>query len=200
MWKDTGGGDFEQPPVGTHLARCIRIIDIGTQKGEYQGKATFKRQVIIGWELPNELITEGDYTGKPFAVSRFYTASLSEKANLRKDLQNWRGKDFSPQELMGFDPRNVLGKVCMVSLTENDKGKIKVTGIMAAPKGVDIPSQINPSIYFSLEPNEYDAKVFEALSDGYKRMIQISPEWVELNNPNRSSGRKIEDVEEDIPF
>ena len=53
-WQDSGGGDFEQPPVGTHVARCIKVIDIGTQKGEYQGKANSKRQCIIGWELPTE--------------------------------------------------------------------------------------------------------------------------------------------------
>lgn len=199
MWKDTGGGDFEQPPVGTHLARCIRIIDIGTQKGEYQGKATFKRQVIIAWELPTELISEGEYAGKPFGVSRFYTASLSEKANLRKDLQNWRGRDFTPQELGGFDPRNILGKACMLSLTENDKGKIRVTGVMAKPKGVPIPEQVNPSLYFSLEPDEYDAKVFESLSDGYKKMIQISPEYIELTNPSKLRS-KVDDLEDDIPF
>ena len=57
-WSDSGGGDFEQPPVGTTVARCVKIIDIGTQKGEYQGKATSKRQCIIGWELPNELMDD----------------------------------------------------------------------------------------------------------------------------------------------
>lgn len=198
MWKDNGGGDFEQPPVGTHVARCVKIIDIGTQKGEYQGKATFKRQVIIGWELPNALITEGDYAGKPFAVSKFYTTSLSEKANLRKDLQNWRGRDFTPQELMGFDPRNILGKCCMVSLTENDKGKVRVTGVMALPKGLQVPDQINPAIYFSLEPDEYNKAVFDELSDGYKKMIQVSPEFQELLHP--SPAKRVEDLDDDIPF
>lgn len=201
MWKDNGGGDFEQPPVGTHVARCVKIIDIGTQKGEYQGKATFKRQVIIGWELPNTLMSDGEYAGKPFAVSKFYTASLSEKANLRKDLQNWRGRDFTPQELMGFDPRNILGKCCMVSLTENDKGKIRVTGVMALPKGMPVPDQVNQVLHFSLEPDEYDAKVFESLSDGYKKMIQLSPEYQEIVSPSQvRKGGNIEDIDDDIPF
>lgn len=100
-WNDAGSGNYEQPPVGTHLARCIKVIDIGTQKGEFQGKVTMKRQVIIGWELPNETMTEGEHAGKPFGVSKFYTASLNEKANLRADLANWRGRDFTPQELGG---------------------------------------------------------------------------------------------------
>src|ERR1700685_4504260 len=101
-WPDTRGGDFEQPPIGTHMARCVRVIDIGTQRGEYQGKVNIRRQCIIAWELPTELMSEGDSAGKPFIVSRFYTASLGKKANLRADLQNWRGREFTEEELSGF--------------------------------------------------------------------------------------------------
>lgn len=174
-WSDSGGGDFEQPPAGTHVARCVKIIDIGTQKGEWKGKAIVRRQCIVGWELPTELMQEGDYKGKPFLVSKFYTASLGEKANLRKDLENWRGQAFTEQELMGFDSKNVLGKPCMLSITLNDKNKARVSGVMAVPKGMPVPEQINPSVYFSLD--EFDQKTFEALSDGYKKLIQASPEY-----------------------
>lgn len=198
-WKDSGGGgSFEQPPVGTHVARCVKVIDIGTQQGEYEGKANFRRQTIIGWELPNELMTEGEYKGKPFIVSRFYTASLGEKANLRKDLQNWRGRDFTPQELAGFDPRNILGACCMLSLTLNDKQKIRVTGVMALPKGTAVPAQVNSGVFFSLESDEFDEAVYEKLSDGYKKMINISPEYKQLTSFD--SKKSKEALEEDIPF
>ena len=200
-WVDHGGGDFEQPPVGTHIARCVKIIDIGTQRGEYQGQVNIRRQCIIGWELPNELMSEGDYAGKPFAVSRFYTASLSTKANLRKDLENWRGRAFTETELEGFDAKNILGKTCMLSLTENDKGKVRVTGVMAIPKGTAAPAQINPSVFFSLERNEFDAKLFEGLSDGYKKFIMASPEYQEITRPGSSAPTgKFDDLESDIPF
>jgi len=201
-WADTGGGDFEQPPVGTHIARCVKIIDIGTQRGEYQGKANIRRQCIIGWELPNELLSEGDYAGKPFTVSRFYTASLSEKANLRKDLENWRGRSFTEEELNGFEAKNILGKPCMLALTPNDKGKVRVTGVMALPKGTEVPSQINPMVFFSLERDEFDAKLFESLSDGYKRLITVSPEYQEVTKPGGgiSTKGKFDDMENDIPF
>jgi hypothetical protein len=198
LWKDGGGSDFEQPPVGTHVAICFRIIDLGTQKGEYQGKPNFKRQNIISWELPNELMTEGDASGKPFVVGKFYTASLGEKANLRADLRNWRGKDFTPEELAGFKPQNILSKVCMLSLTMNDKGKVKVTGVMALPKGTIIPSQVNPNVYFSLD--EFDQKVFDSLSDGFKKMIIVSPEYQNIMNTHQKSDGGIMEMEDDIPF
>ena len=200
-WTDTGGGDFEQAPVGSHVARCVKIIDIGTQKGEYQGQANIRRQCIVGWELPNELMKEGDHAGKPFTVSRFYTASLGEKANLRKDLENWRGRAFTEQELMGFASKNILGKPCMLSVTHNDKGKARVTGVMALPKGMQVPDQINPSVYFSLD--EFDQAVFDALSDGYKKLIQSSPEYQHIANgpaPTKKPAGAFDDMADDIPF
>lgn len=197
-WKDTGGGDFEQPPIGTHVGRCTKIIDIGTQRGEYQGKAIIKRQCIVGWELSNELMTEGDYKGKPFVVSRFYTSSLSEKANLRKDLENWRGRGFTEEELNGFDAKNILGKPCMLSLTANEKGKVRVTGVMALPKGMIVPDQINPNVFFSLDTEEYNPVIFDSLSDGYKKLIQSSPEYQELTRPGSTTPPPAFD--DDIPF
>jgi hypothetical protein len=198
-WADSGGGDFAQAPIGTHIARCVKIIDIGTQKGEYQGKVNIRRQCIVGWELPNELMPDGEYAGKPFVVSRFYTASLGEKANLRKDLENWRGKSFTEQELLGFDSKNILDKPCMLSIIHNEKGKARVSGVMAVPKGTKTPDRVNDLVYFSLD--DFDAAVYEKLSDGYKKLIQASPEWAGIQNggAKKPAGR-FDDLEDDIPF
>ncbi len=199
-WSDTGGTDFEQAPIGTHVARCVKLIDIGTQKGEYQGKATARRQCIVGWELPTELMQDGENSGKPFVVSRFYTASLGEKANLRKDLENWRGRQFTEQELQGFDSKNILGKPCMLSVIHNEKGKARVSGVMAVPKGMAVPDQINATVYFSLD--EFDQKAFDALSEGYKKLIQASPEYQQIKAGGSEVKPKghFDDMEDDIPF
>lgn len=199
-WSNSGGGDFEQAPVGTEVARCIRIIDLGTQKGEYQGQVTRKRQNLISWELPNTQMSEGESAGKPFMVSKFYTASLGEKANLRKDLVNWRGREFTPEELEGFDPKNILGKCCMLSITSNDKGKSRVTAVMALPKGMIVPPQVNESIYFSLD--DFDLAIFDALSKGIKEMIQKSPEYAAAISPEKTaqSGAVDEEFNDDIPW
>ncbi len=197
--SDKGDGDFEQAPTGTHIATCIKIIDIGTQLGEYQGKPNQKRQVILMWELPNELMSQGDALGKPFIVQKFYTASLSEKATLRKDLINWRGRAFSEDELRGFELKNILGKCCQLQLTANDKGRVGVTGVMSLVKGTPTPPQINPSFYFSLDPKEFNQGAFDALADWYKDKITKSPEWAELH----SAGHMGEDAgfpDENIPF
>ena len=202
MLLKESGTDFEQPPVGTHLARCVSVIDIGTQKSEYQGKVNLRRQIIIGWELCNEHMQSGEFAGMPMKVGKFYTASLSEKANLRHDLENWRGRAFSAQELLGFDAKNIVGVPCLLSLTENDKGKVRVTGVMAVPRGTPVPPQVHPRIVLFLERDEFDKSTFDSLSEKMQAIIKLSPEYQELQNAPVQS----DDVgsfgmpEEDIPF
>lgn len=195
------GKEFAQAPVGTHMAICVSVIDIGTQEREWQGKKKWSRQVVLGWELPDELIPEGhgDFSGKPFFVSRFYTASIGEKATLRKDLVNWRGQEFTEKELDGFAIKNVLGKPCLITLTKNEAGKTRVNGISALPKQLKdkVPAPVNEMRYFSLDKEEFDMELFNGLTDGFKKMIQNSPEFQDLTGAKRPP--EVADREEHEP-
>lgn len=207
---DSGSGEFVQAPVGNHPARCIKLIDIGTQEGEYAGKPTFRRQIVVMWELPTETFQNKEGRDVPFVVSKWYTASLSEKANLRADLVNWRGRDFTQEELMGFESKNILDKTCMVQITHNDKGKAKVTGVSSVPKGFAVPPRVNEIVYFSLEKDEFDAAVFDTLGDFFQGKIKATPEWAALHDkakgPVKPSGGEggggshFDDFVDSIPF
>ena len=69
--------EYEIAPAGTFFGRCWQIIDMGTQKGSYQGKPTVNRLIQIGWELQTD---EPMKDGRPFSVFRTYNYSMSEKA------------------------------------------------------------------------------------------------------------------------
>lgn len=208
MLKDTGKGDFKQPPEDTHVAICIRLIDLGTQEEEYQGKVTRKEQLMVGWELPNALMDDG----RPFMVSRIYTKSLNEKANLRSDLENWRGRDFTEEELKGFDERKLLGKACLLQVKHNKNGKAKVVAVMKLPGGTEPPTPKNELMHFSLEPTLFSQAVFEKLTEWTRDKIRVSPEWKALQRApggseerapldgSASSGDSVREMEEDIPF
>ena len=199
--SNKGGGEFQQAPIGTHIARCIRLIDLGTQRGEYQGKVTMRNQVLVMWELPQELATEGEQEGKPFIVSKFYTNSLHEKAVLRHDLVTWRGRDFTKEEEAQFDLQNILGKPCMVAVVHNENGKSKVSAVMSMPKGQVCPPAVNDLLAFWLD--EFNADVFEGLSDGLKDIIKKSPEYAAAMAPppdGTKSNGSAADFDEDIPF
>lgn len=205
-FKDNGGGDFAQAPIGTHVARCVQVVDIGTQTGEYNGQPNQRRQCVIGFELPTELMPDGNFAGQPFKVSKFYTASLSEKANLRRDLESWRGKPFTAEELHGFDAANLIGKPCLVTVVANDKGKSVIKAVTGLPKGTVVPAQVNASVFFSLD--KFDPVVYEGLSKGFKKLIEESPEYTQMFNassPKASTapvkgGNALADMDDDIPF
>lgn len=203
--KDTGSGDFQQAPVGTHIARCIRIIDVGTQRSEYQGKPNIRNQIFVTWELCGEMMDTDDGP-KPFIVSKFYTNSLSEKANLCHDLTQWRGKEFSPEELAKFDLQTILGAPCLLSVVAKDStGKVMIGGVMKLPKGQTAPTPINKPYAFWLDAEPFDAERFESLSEGIKKIIMKSPEYDEAINGKKTRSQPpatgADDEDDDsIPF
>lgn len=169
--KDNGGGDFQQAPTGNHVARCIRLTDLGTQHGEYQGQPNIRNQVLITWELCNELMDDG----KPFLVSHFYTNSLNEKATLRGHLEAWRGQQFTETEAKNFDLMNVLGKPCMVTVIAGENGKSKVSAVSGMPRGIKAPEPVNTPSAFWID--EWDQAAFDALGRGIKAIIEKSVEY-----------------------
>ena len=194
-----GGGDFEQCPAGSFAARCYQIIDLGHQTFEWQGTAKVAPKVRITWEL-SEMMADG----RPFSISREYTASIGDKANLRKDLEAWRGRPFSAEELRNFSLENVLGAPCLLGVVhkpskEGSKEYANVGSIMALPKGMPIPELVNPAVKFDI--GTFDQKVFETLSSYVQKKILMSKELEENGIPqSRTSEAEPEIDDETVPF
>ena len=72
----SSGKDFELAPVGVHPARCYRVIDLGTQTTEWQGQTKKAHKVMLTWELLGD---ERMADGRPFSISKRFTASTHEK-------------------------------------------------------------------------------------------------------------------------
>lgn len=199
---DKGGTDFQQIPSGTHVARCVRLIDLGTQYNEMYG--VDRHQIYIGFETPNERMTwkddDGEHEG-PYVVGGFYTLSLNEKSKLRPLLASWRGKDFTEAELAGFEMKNILDKTCMINVItreKNRKTRAEIASIMPLPKGTECPPAENELIYFSLE--EYSNADYEKVPKGFQKIIQDSHEWKQIHNGEPAPSKLPNDFEDDIPF
>jgi hypothetical protein len=194
-----GGGDFEQCPAGSFAARCYQIIDLGHQTFEWQGTAKVAPKVRITWEL-NEMMADG----RPFSISKEYTASIGDKANLRKDLESWRGRAFSAEELRNFSLENVLGAPCLLGVVHRpskDGSKVyaNVGSVMALPKGMTAPELVNPAIKFDI--GTFDHTVFESLSNYVQKKIMMSKELEENGIPQATSSQDEPVIESDeVPF
>ena len=165
--KGSEGGDFKPVPQGTHIARCVTVVDCGMQKTEWQGNEKWQHKVWIAFEVPAVRVTwtkdDTEHEG-PAIIGKLYTNSIGEKAHLGQHLSSWRGKAFTSQEIRdGFDVAVLLGLPCQIAVTHNEKGDrtyANITGIMGLPAGFEAPDQETPSTLYdptaSEAPQVYD--------------------------------------------
>lgn len=188
MVSEAATGTFTPCPAGSYLARCVRLVDIGTVQTDYQGEAKTAHKVLMAFEVLDTDTRRDD--GEPFVLSKRYTLSLHEKAALRKELASWRGRDFTPEELKGFDLRNVLGKECFISVVETTKGDrtfSNIASIMKPPKGMQAPAGIEPLLYWDMSASNPDWQAFHQLHPKLIEQITASPEYQRLTPPKRVS-------------
>lgn len=197
-------------PAGTHLARCYQLIDLGTQDEEYMGKPKVQAKVRIGWELPNEQAVFVEEKGpQPFAIWKEYTASLGDKANLRHDLEAWRGRPFTEAELKGFDLKNIVGKACLVTVMhqrsrDGKKTYDKVANVSALPKDpatqkpIAVPAAINAPVIYDIEDGRNN--VFNDLPDWLQEKIAGSHEFREGSTAAGTESASDLDGMPEIPF
>jgi len=125
---------FKPAPEGSYGAVCVDVVDIGEVTNEWGTKHCCE----VVWEI-DELDAETIPIDR-FKVKKRYTASLSEKANLFRDLTAWRGRKFTPEELAGFDLEQIIGKPCMIQVVHHlgSKGGVfaNVNSVSALPKGM----------------------------------------------------------------
>lgn len=157
------------------------------------------------FEVPGEPI-EIDGKPAPMTIQREYTLSLSEKANLRHDLESWRGRQFTPAELEGFAVEKVLGQPCMLSVIHKTTGKGKIygaiSGISGLPKGVTCPPAWHKPVKYEIEDGESEA--FKALPEWIRKKIAACEEWTSPAaaepEPEPEPEPESPPENEDVPF
>lgn len=183
--SDSGGTAYTPCPPGSYLARCVRLIDLGTQTTDYQGEVKTSRKLLLSWEILDSETRRDD--GAPFLLSKRFTTSLHEKSALRKDLASWRGRDFTPPELKGFDLATVLGKDAFISVVQATKpdGRTysNIGALMRPPKGLAGAPAAEPLLHWDMGSPEPDWRAFELLSPKLQQQIEVSPEFGRLRRP-----------------
>lgn len=108
--------DFEQPQTGMVPAVCINVADGRYVKTTYMGQDKgYQRKIFILWEIAQR-IKEGQFAGQHMVIAKEYTFAVGDKANLRIDLESWRGKKFEER-------KNADGTVSLLT-EKKDNGKI----------------------------------------------------------------------------
>lgn len=143
----------ELPDADLHNALCVFVYDLGHRLDPTWGKIQHK--IIIAWELEQKMSD-----GRPFMLSKEYTLSLYEKADLFKHLTGWKGAELSEGELKAFDLDSLVGKMCRLEIIHKVvKGKTyaNVNTVIKADKKV--PQMVavakEPPKWFEAKRTEY---------------------------------------------
>lgn len=178
------GKHIEPIPAGMYVARCYRMIQIGTVVESFKGDEKTLHKVRIGFELPSELkVFNEEKVEQPCVIDEEFTLSLYEKSTLRKMLESWRGKKFTDEESEKFDITKLLGVPCMLNIIHNE-GKngnmyAKIGSISPLMKGMVCPDQINPT--FVLSYDNFNWTKFESLPEFIKEKMKRSAEYKTLS-------------------
>lgn len=206
-----GSSTYEPAPEGMHVARCVRVIDLGTQEVKYNDHATQKRQVLVMFELPNETRTYTDKDGTevtaPFMVTKKYTLSAHPKSSLRADLESWYGKRFNDHDLEaagGFDLAKVLDRPALLNIVHDETGKYaNIKTISPLMKGMACPARVGDLVFFALVYDLFDPVVYGGMSEKMQAKIASSPEYKALTGA--ATAAEEDDApppfdDSDIPF
>lgn len=187
--KETGDGkNYDPVPADFHHAICYAVYDLGTQNNPVFNKE--QQKVVIIWELPEERInieTDDGPKNLPRAISKIYTASLHEKANLRRDLESWRNKEFTEQELAGFNLAKLLGVNATLQVThkrKDNKVYANVSNVLPLMKNMEKRQPENPVVYFDMDES---MELPERTPQWIKDIIAKSKEWQEQFDGNQSN-------------
>lgn len=174
---DKPQSNYEPIPAGSYPARLYSIIVIGTEFFEWMGEKKSSKKIRLTFELPTETkeFKEGDGE-KPFVISQEFGFSMGKKSKMRPMVEGWLGKSFvSDDEAYEFDIESLLGKDCLLSVAENEKGYSFISNVSPMPKGMKCPVQVNPSTMLSFD--NWDEELFEKLPEFLRDKISKTPEY-----------------------
>lgn len=198
------------PEAGATLGVLFGLVDLGTQKTNYENQEKWTPKVRLTFELPDqtdefEVVENGKTTKviKPMVVSIEQTRSLGEKASLRKLLEQWRGQTFTSAELKAFSLKNLLGKPAMLTLlhktSQQGRPYCAIAGASKLPKGMKAPATTaNTQMYYEIE--EKEGGQFGEMPDWLQEKVRASREFAVAAGKSTETKVELDYDGNQVPF
>jgi hypothetical protein len=133
---------YKTHPEGQFVAQCVDAIDLGERVEEFAGKPkklAHKAALVFRTGEKNE------DTGEFIDISREFTVSMGELANLRKFLEQWRGKPYTADQIAkGVPLHKLAGNHGLISVAHRTSGGGRTYANITACVGV--PQQMSGSL------------------------------------------------------
>lgn len=122
--KNNHSSKFTPCPEYTGRAVCVDVTPLQNMPSTYGDRDVFR--------LVFEVDERRD-DGAPFCVwSKPFTPSLNEKANFRRFLRSWRGRDLTKQEEQEFDTETLIGRPAFLVITHTESNNGETYANIAA--------------------------------------------------------------------
>jgi len=184
--------NYVPAPKGTHVARCVSFIQLGTQKQEFNGiPGKDRMKIVLGFELPEELqIFDEEKGEQPYYITNTYNLVLGEKSTFKIHMESWTKGRINKE----FNPLVMLGKPCQLVIEHNPKKNdptkmaAKITNIAALTKNQNCPPQINPTKVLLFQ--RWNQALFEKQPEWIRKAIEASPEYKSLDKPMAAGNKE----------
>jgi len=201
----------ERKPIeaGSHRAVLYSLVDLGTQKSNWDDKEKWQAKVRLTFELPDltdefEVVENGKTTKveKPLVVSTEKTRSLGQKSSLRQLLESWRGQAFTSAELKEFSLKNLLGKSALVNIVHKVSAQGRtyaaITAVSRLPKGMKAAKPFNEPVYYEIEEGESGA--FSYLPEWLQEKIRAAKEFNKAKPVAVTASQDSDEDTDSVPF
>lgn len=140
MTAKSAGGEFQIHEEGQFVAQCMDVIDMGEELSEFPGKPPKLVPKCAFIYRTGETNTAGEFID---LVAEF-TVSLGDLANLRKYLEQWRGKPLTPQQITdGVPLEKMEGTWALLTVAHKTSKKGRTYAIIVSAVGVPKMMQKN---------------------------------------------------------
>jgi hypothetical protein len=164
MKLKANNSNFEPCPEFTGRAVCVDVTPLKKQQSQFGERDVFK--VVF------EVDADKDDGSRYCAWSRNFTPTLNEKANFRKFLRSWFGRDLTQNELSEFDTETLIGKPAhLVVVHEHKDGETYANIVACTPEKSAEP--LKPcGKYIRVKDRQPGAGPNGAGAPGYRRAEQ----------------------------
>lgn len=177
------------PPMkgGTYPAVCVAVLDIGTQHNQKFSK--MEPKVIVIMEFPTKTVNI-DGQDKPRWVSKEFTLSLNDKANLKAFIEVWLGRSLTDKEKdEGFDLKCLLGEPGIATVTadlcKDGKTRNRLGSVVPLMEGMNAPVLQSEMLWWDMGA-EWDKDMFEKIPNWIQNRIRKSQEYQQNIAPNET--------------
>jgi hypothetical protein len=174
------------PPEGQFQAVCVDVINLGESVVRYQNQTPYLAPKMA---LVFQIAEDNPDTGKPWEISREFTASLGKKANCRTFLGGWRGKSYSDEDAAkGIPVHKLTGVNGLITIEHKTSSSGNVYAFIN--NATPLPKQMAPmqakgytrSEFWAKKKEEYkeEADTFRASQKGNGGLagaVAGDPDW-----------------------